>query len=63
MDTDPDEEDMEDVRLDVERERLWKIIFEDNGGGVDDHKEIIHDNKWDVYKDNKKDLIKGGYYV
>ena len=49
MDPDPDEEDMEDVRLDDERERHWRMVFEDNGGGVDYDKELLHDKRWDVY--------------
>ena len=48
-DPDPDEEDMEDVKLDNERERHWRIVFEDNDGGVDDKKSILHAKRWDVY--------------
>ena len=42
MDPDPDEEDMEDVKLDDERERHWRVVFKDNDGGVDDKKVILH---------------------
>ena len=50
-DTDPDtdEEDMEDVKLDHKRERHWRIVFEDNNGGVDNKKSILHAKRWDVY--------------
>ena len=30
MDPDTDEEDIQDVVLDDERERHWRILFEDN---------------------------------
>ena len=33
MDTDPDEQEMEDVRLDNEIWRHWGVVFEDNKGG------------------------------
>ena len=35
MDPDPDEENIKDVVLDDEIERHWRMIFEDNNGGVD----------------------------
>ena len=41
----PYEEDMQDVRLNYERERHWKMIFEDNNGGVYDEKSIQHDKR------------------
>ena len=63
MEENLDEEDMKDVKLDDDRERHWRIFFEDNDGGVDDKKSWIHDNRWDVYMNEKKRLIKGGYWV
>ena len=30
VETDPDEEDVEDVNLDDERERHWRMVLEDN---------------------------------
>ena len=36
MENDPDEEDIDDVNIDDKRERHWRIVFEDNEGGVDD---------------------------
>ena len=29
---------MDDVNIDNEREHHWRIVFEENGGGVDDKK-------------------------
>ena len=63
MDLDPDEEDTEDARLDDKRERQWRMVFEDNGGGVGDHKSLLYANRWGVYMNKKKVLIEGGYYV
>ena len=42
MGPDPDEEDMEDVRLDDERERHRKMVLEDNYGGVENEKALLH---------------------
>ena len=33
MEDSPDEEDMDDVNLDDDRESHWRMMFEDNGGG------------------------------
>ena len=35
MEDDPDEEDMEYVNLDDKKECHWRMVFEDNDGGVD----------------------------
>ena len=48
MEYDPDEEDMYDVNIDDERDRHWRMVFEDNDGGVDDNKTLLHANRWDV---------------
>ena len=53
METDTDEEKNEDVVLDDERESYWNIVFEDNNGGVDGVKDLLHDNNWDVYNSEK----------
>ena len=58
---DPDEEEIEDVVLNDERERHWRIFFEDNNGGVDGTKYILHVKKWNVYHSEKDALVKGGY--
>ena len=42
MDPDTDEEDMEDLRLDDKREHYWRIVLEDNYGGVDNEKALLH---------------------
>ena len=42
MDQDPDEEDMEYVKLDDERECHCRMVFEENYGGVDDSKVFLH---------------------
>ena len=48
MDDDPDEEEMDDINLYNERERHWSMVFEDNDGGVDNAKTLLHANRWDV---------------
>ena len=40
---------MEDVNLDDERERHWRMVFKDNEGGVDDKKALLHTKRWDLY--------------
>ena len=47
------EEDMDDANLDDEKERHWRMVFEDNDGGVDDTKALLHANRWDVYVNEK----------
>ena len=41
MEDDPDEEEMDAVNLDDERECHWRMVFEDNGGGVDNAKKLL----------------------
>ena len=53
MEDDTDEEDMEDVSLDDERERHWRMVFEENYGGVDDKNELLHAKRWDIYVNEK----------
>ena len=33
--------------------RHWKMVSEDNDGGVDDKKELIHAKRWDFYVNKK----------
>ena len=40
---------MDDVKLDDKRERHWRMVFEDNAGGVDDAKSLLHYKRWDIY--------------
>ena len=54
---------MEDVNLDYERDCNWRMMFEDNGGGVDDKKTFLHAKMWDLYVNEKGKLVKGGYLV
>ena len=42
VEDDTNEEEMDDANLDNERERHWKMVFEDNGGGVENVKELLH---------------------
>ena len=60
---DTDEEEIKDVVLDDDIERHWRMVFEDNNGGVDTIKAILHANKWYVFNSQKEALVKGGYYV
>ena len=39
---DTDEEEMEDINLDEEREHHCRMVFEDNDGGVDEAKSLKH---------------------
>ena len=63
MEDDPDEEDMYNVNLDDKEERHWIMVSEDNDGGVDDAKALIHAKRWDIYINEKENLVKGGYSV
>ena len=49
VEDDPDEEEMEDINLDDERGRHWRMVFEDNDGGVDYAKALLHAKGWYVY--------------
>ena len=63
MEPDPDEEDIEDVVLGDQRERHWRMVFEENNGGVGGTKSLLHDKKWCVYNSQKGVLVKCGYLV
>ena len=63
METDPDEEDIKDVVLDDERERRWRMVFEDNNGGADGTKSLLHVNKRDIQNLENDALGKGGHLV
>ena len=39
------------------------MVFEDNDGGVDDKKALLHYMRWGVYMNEKGCLVKGGYSV
>ena len=53
MEDDPDEEEMGDVNLDDERERRWRMVFEDIDGGMDDAKALLYAKRWDIYVNEK----------
>ena len=53
LDNDPDEEDTDDVNIGDERERHWRNVFEDNEGGVDNNKALLHTTRWDLYVNEK----------
>ena len=61
MEDDPDEEEMDDTNLYDERERQWRMVFEDNYGGVEDAKALLHAKRWYIYLNDKGKLVKGGY--
>ena len=63
MEYDPDEEEMDDVNLDNKREYHWRMVFEDNDGGLEDTKALLHAKRWDIYVNEKEKLVKGGYLV
>ena len=46
-----------------ERERHWRMVFEDNNGGVYGMKALLHAKKWDVKHSDKEALVKGGHSV
>ena len=48
MEDDTDEEDTGNANLDNDMEPHWRTVFEDNDGGVDDAKELLHAKRWDV---------------
>ena len=63
LENDPDEEEMDNVNIDDERERHWRNVLEDNEGGVGDKKALLHANRWYLYINEKEQLVKGKYLV
>ena len=53
MEDDPNEEEMDDVNLYNDKERQWRMVFEENDGGVEDAKALLHPKRWDVYVNEK----------
>ena len=49
--------------LDDERESRWRIVFKDNDRGIYAKKSLLYANIWDLYRSDKHQLSKGGYYV
>ena len=52
MDPYPDEEDMEYVKSDEEKEHHW-MVSKENYGGLDYKKVVLHANRWDIYLNEK----------
>ena len=48
VEDDLDEEDMDDVKIQDERERHCSMVFKDIDGGVDDAKALLHAKGWDI---------------
>ena len=44
---------MDNVNLDDDRERYWRMVFEENAGGVEDTKAFLHAKRWGVYVKEK----------
>ena len=61
MDLDPDNEEMEDVNLYEKMERHWSMVFEDNNGGADNKKVILHAKMWDIYMNEKQTHMNSTY--
>ena len=61
MEDDPDEEEMDYVNLDNERECHCRMVFEENYGGLDDAKALLHAKKWDICVNDKENIVNGGY--
>ena len=41
---DPDEEEIEDVVLNDDREQHWRMVFKNNNGGLDGKKDLHNAN-------------------
>ena len=63
VEDDTDKEDTNNVNLDDNTELHWRMVFEENDGGVDNAKALLHDKRWDIYVNEKEKLVKGGYLV
>ena len=53
MQDNPDEEDMDDDNIDNDRERHWRMVFEDNDGGMGDKESFFHAKSSNVYVNEK----------
>ena len=40
----------------------WSVVFEENYGGVNDKKALIHINRCDVYMNENKSLLRVGIW-
>ena len=57
---DLDEEYMEGVRLNYKIEHHFWVVLGGNYVGVEYQKAILHTNRWDVYMNNKRRLLRVG---
>ena len=48
VEDDPNQQDMEDAKLYDEKERHWRLVLEDNDGGLDDKNAFLHSKIWYV---------------
>ena len=44
--------------IDNKGEHHWRMVFEENYGGADNEKLIVHAKRWDVYTKKKKRLLR-----
>ena len=61
MENGPSEEDMDDVNIYDEKEFHWRNDFEDNEGGADDRKALLHAKRRDLYVTRREQLAKVKY--
>ena len=54
---------MDNENIYDKRERHWRMVFEDNDGGLDDAKALKHAKGWDVSVNEKGNIVKDGYLV
>ena len=53
MEDDHSEGGVDKVNLDYERERHWRMVFEDNDAGVYDNNSLLYAKRWYVYRNEK----------
>ena len=53
MEDDNDRGEMDDVNLDDDMEHHWRILFEENDGGANDEKSLLHAKRWYIYMNKK----------
>ena len=59
----PYEEEIDNINLEEERERHWRMVFEDNDGLMENAKALLHDKMWDICINEKEKLVNGSYLV
>ena len=61
VEDDTNEEETDNTNSYNERGRHWRMVSEENDGGADDAKALLHAKRWAVYVNEKEKLVKGGY--